>query len=150
MSVIDLVPLEDLAQSAQRSMISEAQEFSVPDPVFFQVFGHVPGYSEALYDALHRSHYEGNVDHKLKEIIRIRLARQVGDPYFSNLRSKVAFEDGLTEDRINEGCNEFENSKEFSLAEKWGLSYSKYMYLEPQNVNKDFYNKGKEYTFRTC
>ena len=49
---------------------------------------HAPGYSEALFDALYRSHVDGNVDHKLKEIIRVRLARQAQDPYFSNLRSQ--------------------------------------------------------------
>jgi alkylhydroperoxidase family enzyme len=105
----------------------------------------VPGYTEALFDALHRSHMEGNVDHKLKEIIRIRLARLAGDQYFSNLRSEVAIDAGLTEEIIEAGCGDFEGDKRFSEAEKWALSYAKLMYTEPKKVNKGFYQKGKTY-----
>lgn len=48
------------------------------------------------------SHAGGKVDHKLKEIIRVQLARTAGDTYFSNLRSAKAIEQGLTEAQIME------------------------------------------------
>ena len=79
---IDTVPLESLAQSSLRSLVDQARDLKVPDALF-QIMAHAPGYSEALFDALYRSHVDGNVDHKLKEIIRVRLARQAQDPYFS-------------------------------------------------------------------
>ena len=95
MPLVNTVSLESIAQSPLHSLMNQADDLKVPDPLFFQIFAHVPGYSEALFDALYRSHVDGNVDHKLKEIIRISLARQAKDTYFSNLRSKAAKEAGL-------------------------------------------------------
>ena len=135
---VDTIPLETLAQSPLRSLIDRARELKVPDPLFFQVLGHVPGYTEATFDALYRSHAEGNVDHKLKEIIRIRLARLAEDNYFSNLRSEEAIKAGFTEELIEAGCGNFEKDKRLSAAEKWALSYAHLMYTEPKKVNKDF------------
>ncbi len=57
-----------------------------------------------LLRALLMSHAQGNVDHKLKEIIRILLARFANDKYFARLRSTRARDMGLTEKRIDEGC----------------------------------------------
>ena len=145
MPIVDTVPLETLAQSPLRSLIDKVGDKKVPDPLFFQIFAHVPGYTEALFDALYRSHMEGDVDHKLKEIIRIRLARLAEDQYFSNLRSKVALDAGLTEEIIEAGCGDFEKDKRFNEAEKWALSYAKLMYTEPKKVNKEFYQRGKTY-----
>ena len=142
---VDTIPLETLAQSPLRSLIDRARELKVPDPLFFQILAHVPGYTEATFDALYRSHAEGNVDHKLKEIIRIRLARLAEDNYFSNLRSEDAIKAGLTEELIEAGCGNFEKDKRFSAAEKWAINYANLMYTEPKKVNKAFYNKGKNY-----
>ena len=145
MTIIDLIPLESLAQSPLRSLVEKGHDLKVPDPLFFQIFGHVPGYSEALFDALQRSHMDGNVDHKLKEIIRIRLARQAEDMYFANLRSGAAIDAGLTEEIIEAGCGDFLTDKRFNSAEKWALSYATLMYTEPKKVNKEFYDQGKTY-----
>ena len=145
MTYIDTIPLETLAQSSLRSLLDQAHDLKVPDALFFQIMAHVPGYSEALFDALYRSHVDGNVDHILKEIIRIRLARQVQDPYFSNLRSQAAKDAGLTEERIEAGCGDFEADKKFTKAEIWALKYSQIMYTEPNTVFSDFYGEGKKH-----
>ena len=55
------------------------------------------------------SHAQGNVDHRLKEIIRILLARFANDKYFAALRSRKARDMGLTEERIDAGCYEYED-----------------------------------------
>ena len=49
------------------------------------------------------SHAQGNVDHRLNEIIRILLARFANDKYFCALRSRKAQDMGLTEARIDAG-----------------------------------------------
>ena len=54
----------------------------VPDALFIQIMAHAPGYGEALFDAMYQSHAIGNVDHSLKEIIRIRLSTISKDSYF--------------------------------------------------------------------
>jgi alkylhydroperoxidase family enzyme len=122
---------------------AQAAELGAVDENFIRVLSQVPGYTEALFDSLTRSHVDGAVDHKLKEIIRIMLARQAGDPYFGTLRSKPAAAAGLTEEMIDAGCGDFENDDRFSTAEKWALRYAKQMYTEPKSVNAAFYGEGK-------
>ena len=53
MPMVDTVPLETLAESPLRSLIDKVRDQKIPDPLFFQIFAHVPGYTEALFDALH-------------------------------------------------------------------------------------------------
>ena len=124
---------------------AQAAELGAVDENFIRLLSQVPGYTEALFDSLTRSHVDGDVDHKLKEIIRIGLARQAGDPYFGTLRSKPAAAAGLTEDMIEAGCGDFENDDRFSAREKWALRYARLMYTEPKKVNKAFYDEGKSH-----
>ncbi|MEE8436338.1 MAG: hypothetical protein V3S64_16245 [bacterium] len=143
MAVIPLRPLEEIDDPRQLEMLEKARGLNVPDEQFFQVLTQAPGYAEALFDALYRSHASGIVDHKLKEIIRVQLARRAGDPYFASLRSSKALQAGLTEDDIEAGCGDFENDSRFSTAEKWALRYGYLMFREPQKVNREFYQEGK-------
>lgn len=115
------------------------------DSTFPRILAQVPGYAEAMWGAMAEALFEGAVDHQLKEIIRIRLARTAGDPYFSGLRSVVAVESGLTEDRIDAGCADFEDDPRFSDAEKWALRYTSRMYEDPAGVDSSFYEAGKRH-----
>jgi len=124
---------------------AQAVELGAVDENFIRVLSQVPGYTEALFDSLTRSHVDGAVDHKLKEIIRIMLARQAGDPYFGTLRSKPAAAAGLTEEMIEAGCGDFEADARFSAPEKWALRYAKLMYTKPKSVDTAFYAEGKSH-----
>jgi hypothetical protein len=145
MAIIDPVPLDQLDPEKFQTRLDLAQDLMVPDTLFIQIMAHAPGYGEALFDAMYQSHAIGNVDHTLKEIIRVRLARLAKDDYFGSLRSKKATDLGLTEARIEAGCGDFESDEQFSTAEKWAISYAKLMYTEPTKVNADFYNLGKTF-----
>ncbi len=143
MPVVEPLPRADIERAGLDDAVAEAEALGVPDDLFFRIMGHVPGYTEALYDALHLSHAEGDVDHKLKEIIRVRLARQAGDWYFAALRSNAAAESGLDEATIEAGCGDFEADPRFSSAEKWALRYASLMFTAPKKVDKAFYDAGK-------
>ena len=145
MTIIEPVPLSQLDKEKFQTRLELAQELMVPDTLFIQIMAHAPGYGEALFDAMYQSHAIGNVDHALKEIIRVQLARIAKDNYFGTLRSKKALNLGLTEARIEAGYGDFETDPQFSEAEKWALKYSKLMYTEPKKVNTDFYNIGKRF-----
>ena len=112
---------------------------------FLRILAHAPGYAEALWGAMAESLFEGNVDHRLKEIIRVQLARTAKDPYFSELRSKPALDDGLTEDDIDAGQEDFEEDARFTDAEKWALRYAYLMYREPEKIDAAFYDEGKRH-----
>ena len=73
-------------------LIERCERLGVPDSLFPRILARVPDYAKALLRAMLLSHTEGNVDHKLKEIIRVQLARRAGDPYFARLRSAQAHE----------------------------------------------------------
>ncbi len=143
MPIIEPVAIEDIESPKLLEMIDQARELQVPDEQFLQIMAHAPGYGEALFDAMYKSHALGAVDHNLKEIIRIQLARHAQDPYFSALRSQKAIEAGLTEELIEAGCGDFEDDDRFSPAEIWALSYARLMYTEPKKVNAEFYDRGK-------
>tara|TARA_B100001250_G_C19700178_1_gene744369 strand:+ start:627 stop:1154 length:528 start_codon:yes stop_codon:yes gene_type:complete len=145
MTIIEPLPIGELNKEKFQTRLKLAQELMVPDTLFIQIMAHAPGYGEALFDAMYQSHAIGNVDHSLKEIIRIRLTTISKDIYFANLRSKKAIDLGLTESRIEAGCGDFESDPQFSEAEKWAIKFSQLMYTEPKRVNSDFYDLGKTF-----
>lgn len=148
MTTIELVPREKLAEMPQMAELMElADKYQAPDTRFLQLLAHAPGYAQANFKAMYEAHIKGNVPHKLKEIIRIQLARKAKDKYSMSLRSKKALEEGLTEEEIDAGSTEaFETDDRFSDAEKWALRYAYWMYRDPKRVKaKEFYDEGKKY-----
>lgn len=143
----EVKPLER-AEAEQRGLgdlIERSESDGVPGGRFVRLLGHVPGYAKAIGDAMRESHIEGNVDHRLKEIIRLQLARTAGDPYFSTLRSTKGVDEGLTEESIDAGSADFEEDDRFSEAEKWALRYAQLMYRSPGKIDGEFYEQGKEH-----
>ena len=135
---------DEITDEKASSFLDKAAELGVPDSRFLGVMAQAPGQVLPVMDALMES-LAGDVDPKLKEIIRVRLARQAGDPYFAGLRSKRAVEAGLDEETIEAGCGDFEADGRFTEAEKWALRYAARMYTEPKKVNAAFYEDGKTY-----
>jgi len=127
------------------ALIGRGMALGVPDAAFPGVLARVPGYANALLRALLVSHAEGHVDHRLKEIIRVQLARIAGDPYFAGLRSVRARQLGLGEETIDAGSGRFEDDARFTAAEKWALRYARDMYLNPEIVDAAFYAEGKRH-----
>ena len=116
------------------------------EATFIRILAHVPGYAEALWDAMSEALMEGGVDHRLKELIRIQLARTAQDAYFSDrVRSKKARRAGMTEEDVDAASGDFENNDRFSDAEKWALRYAHLMYRHPERVDAAFYAEGKRH-----
>jgi alkylhydroperoxidase family enzyme len=126
-------------------LIARCEQLAVPDALLPRILARVPIYAKALLRAMLLSHCEGKVDHKLKEIIRISLARTAGDQYFAGLRSAKATQQGLDEQKIEAGAGNFEDDPSFSPAEKCALRYAKLMYLEPSAVDAGFYAEMKKH-----
>jgi alkylhydroperoxidase family enzyme len=142
---IQPLPPEEIRDPELLELIRRGEALGVPDALFPRVLARVPVYAKALLRALIVSHAEGSVDHRLKEIIRLQLARTAGDPYFAGLRSARAIKAGLDEDRIAAGSGKFESDPRFSPAEKWALRYAREMYLNPEKIDAAFYAEGKRH-----
>jgi len=146
MTYIAPLPRAAIADPALRALIAEAEKLGVPDDLFPRILARAPEQAVPLMRALVMSHAEGNVDHRLKEIMRILLARFANDKYFANLRSKKARAMGLTEQRIDDGCSAYEDdTKGFGAAEKCALRYADLMFLDPNQIDRSFYDEMKQY-----
>ena len=114
MTRITPLPREAITDPELQALTVEGEALGVPD----DRCARARDQAVPLMRALLMSHAQGNVDHKLKEIIRILLARFAKDKYLASLRSTKARDMGLTEKRIDEGCFAYEDdSKGFSEAE---------------------------------
>ena len=111
MSFIPPVPIDKIEDAELRDMIARCDELGVPGARFAQILAHKPGQARAALGAILHSHYQGGVDHKLKEVLRIQLARFAEDDYFASLRSKQAMAAGLTEEMIEAGCGDYEDRR---------------------------------------
>ena len=145
MSHIEPLKQEEIQDPELHDLIRRGEELGVPDSLFPRILARAPGHAKALLRALLVSHAEGNVDHRLKEIIRVQLARIAGDPYFARLRSKRARREGLDEQTIEAGSKKAGDDPRFSAAERWALRYAAEMYLNPEHVDAAFYDEGKKY-----
>jgi alkylhydroperoxidase family enzyme len=146
MSHIAPLPKQAITDPELKALMAEAEVLGVPDDLFPRIVARAPEQAVPLMRALLMSHAGGNVDHKLKEIMRILLARFAGDRYFASLRSNKARAMGLTEARIDEGCFAYEDdSKGFGEAEKCALRYADLMFLDPAQLDKAFYDGMKRH-----
>lgn len=136
---------EEIRDAELQALIEQGAALGVPDALFARILARAPAHAKALLRAMVLSHAEGGVDHKLKEVIRIKLARIAGDPYFASLRSAKARAAGLDEATIEAGCGKFDDDLRFSVAEKWALRYARQMYLAPTEVDAAFYDELKKH-----
>jgi alkylhydroperoxidase family enzyme len=145
MARITPLPLDSIDDPELADLIARGAALGVPDALFPGLLARVPGYAKPLLRALIESHGAGAVDHKLKEIIRIQLARFAGDAYFAGLRSAKARAAGLTEATIEAGCGDYEDAACFSEAEKCALRYADQMYLDASKLDAAFYDDMKRH-----
>ena len=146
MSHIAPLPREAITDPELRALMAEGEALGVPDDLFPRIVARAPEQAVPLMRALLMSHAQGAVDHKLKEIMRILLARFANDKYFASLRSSKAHALGLTGTRIDDGCLAYEDAtKGFSEAEKCALRYADLMFLDASQIDKTFYDEMKKH-----
>jgi alkylhydroperoxidase family enzyme len=142
---IEPVKREAITDPELAELIERCERLGVPDALFPQILARVPDYAKAILRAMLMSHEAGNVDHRLKEIVRVQLARFAGDRYFSALRSRRAREAGLDEATIDAGSGDYDDDPRFTEAEKLALRYADQMYLDPGKVDAAFYDELKKH-----
>lgn len=142
---IEPLAREAIADPELRELIERCERLGVPDALFPRILARMPDYAKSILRAMLMSHEAGNVDHRLKEIVRVQLARFAGDRYFSALRSTKAREAGLDEATIDAGSGDYDDDPRFTEAEKLALRYSDQMYLDPGKVDAAFYEELKKH-----
>jgi len=145
MTFIEPISREEATERGLGPALDTFAEMGDAEAVFPRILAHAPKYAEALWGAMSEALYQGGVDHRLKELIRLQLAATAGDTYFSSLRSAEATAAGLTEGLVEAGLKGFGDDPQFTEAEKWALSYSYLMYREPEKLDAAFYDEGKQH-----
>jgi alkylhydroperoxidase family enzyme len=146
MTRIAPLPREAITDVELVALMEQGEALGVPTDLFARIVARAPEQAKPTMRALLMSFTQGNVDHRLKEIVRVLLARFARDDYFASLRSRKAQAMGLTEKRIDEGCFEYEDeSKGFTEAEKVALRFADLMYLDANQIDKSFYDEMKKH-----
>lgn len=145
MTFIAPLELDEIEDPELRALVVRSEEMGVPGGTFARIIARKPEQAKATLNVMLLKFTEGNVDHRLKEIIRIQLARFTEDPYSSSLRSNKAREMGLTEAEIEAGSGDYEDSELFTEAEKVALRYADQMFLDSTKVDAAFYDEMKKY-----
>ena len=137
--------LAEIADPELRALVERSAAAGVPGDVLPRIAARAPALAKDMLRVSLMTLLEGNVDHRLKEIMRIMLARFAGDDHFAGLRSTQAIADGLDEARIEAGCGDYEDSALFSAAEKAALRFADQLYLDPGKVDRAFYDELKQH-----
>src|SRR5919202_1279220 len=75
-------PIEDTQVSHQmRQYFALAEERGAPNATLLRILARDPWSLQTFYDAWNRSFYQGKLDHLLKELMRVRMARLRGCAY---------------------------------------------------------------------
>lgn len=145
MTHIQPLSIDEIGDPELKALVERCERAAVPGSRFAGILARAPGHAKAVLDAMLLSHSGGNVPHRLKEIVRVQLARRAGDPYFSALRSAAAVGEGLDGAAVRAGCEDYERSPLFTEKEKWALRYADLMYMNPASVDAAFYEGLKEH-----
>ncbi len=145
MTFITPLELDEIDDPELRDLVVRSEELGVPGGPFARIIARKPEHAKATLRVMLLKFAEGNIDHRLKEIIRIQLARFTEDPYFSALRSTKARDMGLTEEVIDAGSGDYEDSEHFTEAEKVALRYADQMFLDSAKVDAAFYDELKKH-----
>jgi len=137
--------LDEIEDPELRDLVVRCEEMGVPGGPFARIIARKPEQAKATLSVMLLNFNEGNIDHRLKEIIRVQLARFTEDPYFSGLRSKQAQEMGVTEEEIDAGAGDYEDSDLFTEAEKVALRFADQMFLDSTKVDAAFYAELKKH-----
>ena len=87
MTFIAPLELDEIKDPELRDLVLRSEELGVPGGVFARIIARKPEQAKATLNVMLLKFTEGNIDHRLKEIIRIQLARFAEDPYSSAIRS---------------------------------------------------------------
>jgi len=121
---IQPLSIDDVRDPELKILVERCERAGVPSSLFALILSRAPSHARAVLDAMLLSYTGGNVERRLKEIIRVQLARRAG----------------LDEAAVGE---DYERSALFTEKEKWALRYADQMYANPASVDAAFYEEMK-------
>jgi AhpD family alkylhydroperoxidase len=81
-----------------KEVLERSEQLSTPKPAWFLTLGHSPEMAVGYFDYWDLTHRGGKVDHRIKELMRIAVSTLLGCEFCAAQRSKVALDEGLSEE----------------------------------------------------
>ena len=81
MTRVTPLPREAITDPELRELMEQGEALGVPNDLFVRIIARAPQQAKPLMRAMLMSHAEGNVDHRLKEVIRVQLSRMAACSY---------------------------------------------------------------------
>jgi AhpD family alkylhydroperoxidase len=117
--------IEDHEKSEEAaSLIASAERTGAPDPRVVSIMTRHPTAGTGWVKYWNSLLYEGLLPHTLKELCRIFISMEHECGYCSTVRSKVAQEQGLTEEKVM-ALADFQTSDLFDARERAALKYAR-------------------------
>ncbi len=117
-------------------LIASAEKTGAPDPRVVSIMARHPVAGLGWIKYWNSLLYEGLLPHTLKEMCRIFISMQHECGYCSTVRSKVAQQEGLTEDKVR-ALPRFETSPMFDERERAALRYAQRFKQGEQAIDLD-------------
>jgi AhpD family alkylhydroperoxidase len=92
------VPREQVTDRRLRVVLERAEILSTPKPAWYLTLAHNPDMAVAYALYWDETHRGGSVEHTIKELMRIAIARLLGCDFCADQRSVRALDEGLDED----------------------------------------------------
>ncbi|MGH2875194.1 MAG: carboxymuconolactone decarboxylase family protein [Solirubrobacteraceae bacterium] len=89
---------DQIADERLLGVLDRAERLSTPKPAWYLTLAHAPEYAVAYADFWDITHRSGQVEHTIKELMRIAIAQLLGCEFCAEQRSTVAIQQGLDED----------------------------------------------------
>ncbi len=78
---VRMLPIDEITDPEIVARIREAEERGAPDPNVFRMLAHCPELGKKFYDFWVESFNRGQLDHRLKEMIRVMMSWNVSCTY---------------------------------------------------------------------
>lgn len=141
MARLQPVKLEDIKDSELRDLIRQVDAAGVPGGTFARILAIDPEHAKTTLRVLLESFTTGDIDIRLKELLRLQNAQQVDEPCSLAIRSTLARKAGITDAMIAAALGDYEESTLFPEAWKVAMRYTEQMYLDSTKVDRAMYDE---------
>ena len=120
-----------------------AEKRGAPNSIFLRVMAQDPNSLEIFYDAWEKIFYSGSLDHGLKEMIRVKMARLRNCGYWGGVRSAAAQQDETIRAKVEATWDI--NDPIFTPRERAALEMATIFSESYRDFNDDQFERWKEH-----
>ena len=138
MARISYVDPSSVADPELVAILEESRRHGTPRLESQAIRAHVPAVLRTFSESWQQVFREGVLDHRVKELARVFIAKTLDCGYCAGQRSHIAADQGVTEDTYDE-LIDFRRSGEFTEREKLALRWAEAIAWDPGLADDDLW-----------